>query len=189
MATVKGIWKSKLPLLSTALLLALFGLAQSACSRSPTRNELLSQRVTEALQQSKVAAPNTPAQVLACPTFDSSAPPNPSAKGGHRVVLSWKASTPADSKHADAVGYCIYRGLEGKKDPPVLLNPHPYPTTTCTDDMVQNGVKYYYVVRAISAKGVPSDRSQRTRADIPKNDPASLPQNSPPLCRAPAASK
>ncbi len=186
---MKGIWKSKLPPLSIAVLLAFLSFAQSACSKSPSRNELLSQRVTEALQQSKAAAPKSSVPVLACPTFDSSAPPNASPKGGHRVVLSWKASTPSDSKHADAVGYCIYRGLEGKKDPPVLLNAHPYPDTTCTDDMVQNGTKYYYVVRAISAKGVSSDRSQRTRADIPKKDPASLPQNPPPLCRAPAASK
>jgi hypothetical protein len=186
---VKEIWKSKLPPLSIGLVLAFFGVALSACTKSPTRNELLSQRVAEALKQSNVAAANTPAPVLACPTFGSTAPSNPSATGEHRVVLSWKASTPADSKHADAVGYCIYRGLEGKKDPPVLLNPHPYPDTTCIDDMVQNGTKYYYVVRAISAKGVPSDRSQRTRADIPKKNPASLPQNPPPLCRAPASSK
>ena len=68
------------------------------------------------------------------------------------MILSWKASAPADSKHAAAEGYCIYRGIKPKDPSPELVNPIPIPVTSCTDDLVEDDNKYYYVVRAISAK-------------------------------------
>src|SRR5208283_520263 len=91
-----------------------------------------------------------------CPLLNASmVPSTPPANGGHRVTLTWKASAPADSKHAAAAGYCIYRGVPG--DPtPGLINSTPLLGTSCVDDLVANSVRYSYVVRAISAGGTTS---------------------------------
>jgi hypothetical protein len=105
------------------------------------------------------------------------------------VILSWRASAPADSKHAAAVGYCIYRGLRQKDPSPILLNTTPFPGTTCADDLVVNDKKYYYVVRAISDKGVPSIISNEAPAAIPKRSNPSASRVSPPLCREPVSTK
>jgi fibronectin type 3 domain-containing protein len=107
------------------------------------------------------------------------------------VILSWRASAPADPQHADAVGYCIYRGNQRKDPRPVLINSAPFPATSCMDDMVESGKKYYYVVRAISAKGVASIISSSAPAPIPKRESAEadVPGKSAPLCREPAVGK
>jgi len=78
------------------------------------------------------------------------------------VLLSWKASAPPDAKHSAAAGYCVYRGTDPKNLPNQLLNPIAFTQgTSCTDNnSVQNGVTYYYVVRAVSAGGTPSDASK-----------------------------
>ena len=70
------------------------------------------------------------------------------------MILSRRASAPADSKHEAAIGYCVYRGAKRKDPLPELVNSIPFPGTSCTDDLVENHKKYYYVVRAITAKGV-----------------------------------
>lgn len=158
-------------------------LALLSCTRGSTSNSAsaLSRPPTERPPQAP-AKPKVPP--LICPALALPQPvTTPPAPGGHRVVLSWKASLPADSRHSDAVGYCIYRGVEGKKEPPVLLNVSPYPATACVDDSVENGRKYYYVVRAISIRGVTSSTSNRTRAAIPKKSPSALPPRPAPLCR------
>ncbi|MGC2021224.1 MAG: fibronectin type III domain-containing protein [Candidatus Sulfotelmatobacter sp.] len=107
----------------------------------------------------------------------------PSAESEHRVILSWRASAPADPKHAPAVGYCIYRGMKQKDPSPVLLNGTPFPGTSCTDDLVINDKKYYYVVRAISAKGITSIVSNEAPAKIPKQRRPSVSATLAPLCR------
>ena len=126
-----------------------------------------------------------------CPALGSSrATPPPAAQAGHRVILSWKASV-ADAKHAFAIGYCIYRGTNPHDPAPELVNPMTFPGTSCTDDWVLNGKKYYYVVRAISAKGAHSVVSREAPAAIPAGN-QSNPSNSTvpvPLCRDPDAKK
>lgn len=129
---------------------------------------------------------------LVCPTLGSSgeAPATP-AEGKHRVILSWKASAPVDSKHAAAMGYCIYRGVKHKDPSPELVNSMPFPGTRCMDDVVQNDKKYYYVVRAISAKGVTSIVSNEAPASIPAHSQTNptVSGASAPLCREPANGK
>ncbi|MFZ0771013.1 MAG: hypothetical protein WCA49_03645 [Candidatus Sulfotelmatobacter sp.] len=101
------------------------------------------------------------------------------------MILSWRASAAADSKHSAAIGYCIYRSTPRKDSPPVLLNSVPFPGTGCADDLVENGKKYYYVVRAISAKNAISTTSNIAPASIPtwtRTDPH-VSRASVPLCR------
>ena len=107
------------------------------------------------------------------------------------MILSWKASSPADSKHDDAKGYCVYRGVKHKDPSPELVNPIPFPGTSCMDDLVNNDEKYYYVVRAISAKGVTSIVSNEVPIAIPtsKGSNPPVPGVSTPLCREPATVK
>jgi hypothetical protein len=120
----------------------------------------------------------------------SSVPPVLPAKGEHSVTLSWRASAPANSKHDAAVGYCIYRSLKPKDPSPELVNSIPFPGTTCTDDRVANDTKYYYVVRAINAKGRTSINSNEAPAAIPSGkSPAVPPGPAPPLCRETAREK
>ena len=105
------------------------------------------------------------------------------------MILSWRPSAPADSKHAAAAGYCIYRGLKQKDPSPILLNTAPFPGTSCADDSVVNDKKYYYVVRAISTKGVTSIISNEAPAKIPKRSSTTVRPASPPLCRERAGLK
>lgn len=127
---------------------------------------------------------------LVCPPVDSSTAPMVSAtKGGHRVVLSWKAGT-RDSKHSTAVGYCLYRGVGLNTRVTERINRVPFPGTQCVDDLVENGKQYSYVVRAISAQGVTSLVSKPAPVSIPNSPPrASNAQASTPMCREPATLK
>lgn len=137
-----------------------------------------------------ISKPSPPAARLVCPTFGASAALAPiQGQGGHRVILSWKASAPANSNHTAAIGYCIYRSTGSKDSPPQLVNFAPFSGITCMDDFVENGSKYYYVVRAISAKGVSSIRSNVAPARIPNRKPLSSAAISAPLCREPVADK
>jgi fibronectin type 3 domain-containing protein len=99
------------------------------------------------------------------------------------VILSWKASAPADAKHAAADGYCIYRGTERGDRSLVLVNHVPFPGTSCTDDTVQNGKTYYYKVKAISEKGTPSKPSNLAPARISNRKPTNPVASPPPVCR------
>ena len=76
----------------------------------------------------------------------------------HSVSLSWKASTSA------VVGYNVYRrGTLGL----VRLNSLPVPGTSYIDRTVQPGQTYFYLTKAVSAKGGESTASNEIRADIP----------------------
>jgi hypothetical protein len=124
-----------------------------------------------------------------CPLLGAALAPTTSPpSGGHRVTLSWKASPPADPKHAAASGYCIYRTALGEAQP-VLISGMPFPGTSCVDDMVQNGKGYSYEVRAVSASGAPSTVSNPAPVTIPsKPGSAALPLSIP-LCRGPVNAK
>jgi hypothetical protein len=176
--------------------LALGGALQVGCTSclvtpKPTPTERLEEALRqEALRKAGTLMSPPPAPPLVCPSLGSSgAPVTPPQKDGHRVILSWRASAPADSKHAAAVGYCIYRGVNKKDPAPVLLNTAPLPGTSGADDLVVNDKKYYYVVRAISAKGVTSIVSNEAPAAIPKQSNPSAPATFAPLCREPVGLK
>jgi hypothetical protein len=135
----------------------------------------------------KPASPAARAAILVrCPSLNpSGAPVTLQSKGGHRVILSWRASAPSNLKHSAAIGYCIYRSTPRKNSPPVLLNSIPFAGTSCTDDLVESGKKYYYVVRAISARSVISTTSNIAPAPIPQRTLADpyVSKSSAPLCR------
>jgi fibronectin type 3 domain-containing protein len=119
-----------------------------------------------------------------CPPFVSF--PEPAAvngKGDHRVILSWNASAPADADHADAIGYCIYRGTKSGDRSLVRVNRKPFRGTTCTDNMVQNGETYFYKVRAISAQGYASKATNLVPAHIPNGKPSVTTTAPPPSCQ------
>jgi hypothetical protein len=111
----------------------------------------------------------------------------------HMVILSWTASAPADSWHSDPVGYCIFRTLQGQNQPTQLVNSQPFFQTTrqlrCKDDLVENGKKYTYLVRAISANNKQSDPSNVVLAVIPTRKRSNRSESSVPLCREPASEK
>ena len=83
-----------------------------------------------------------------------STPPGPL----HSVSLSWKASS------SPVLGYNIYRrdALGVAK-----LNSAPVDGTTYVDRSVQPGQTYYYVTKAVTARGAESSASNEVRADIP----------------------
>ena len=76
----------------------------------------------------------------------------------HRVNLSWKASTSA------VVGYNVYRRDTAGG---VKLTLEPVTGTNYVDRTVQPGQTYFYVIKAVNAKGGESTASNEIRADIP----------------------
>jgi hypothetical protein len=118
-----------------------------------------------------------------CPPAEGPDVLAPREKTEHIVILKWKASA-SDPKHPDAVGYCLYRSLQGKRQPLQRVNIRPLPRTACTDDLVENSKKYDYKVMAISKRRILSRPSNVAHAEIPKNKPRKHTEEEPPLCRA-----
>ena len=85
---------------------------------------------------------------------------SPSKPAGpqHSVSLTWK---PSDSP---VVGYNVYRrnALGVTK-----LNSEPVKGTTYVDRTVESGQTYFYVTKAVTAKGAESSPSNEVRADVP----------------------
>lgn len=163
---------------------ALAVVAAATCGCKRAADSAGSSSVQQTHVQSRTTS--TPASRLNCPNLGSVLLSAPQSRNGHRVILSWKASRRADAKHAEAVGYCIYRGLKPNAPPTELVNQLPFPETQCIDDSVENGKQYYYVVRAISARGETSDASKPpASAKIPVTPPASFQKAGAPipLCR------
>ncbi|HVR24018.1 MAG TPA: fibronectin type III domain-containing protein [Candidatus Polarisedimenticolia bacterium] len=177
---------SRLPLASLFILAGV--LLYGGCDRTPVASSESATRTPETLQQSNSPANPSPSQVLECPSSGGPDVQMPADKTQHRVILSWIASV-SDSNHGDAVGYCIYRSLQGKNQPLLRVNIRPFPKTTCTDDLVENGKKYDYKVRAISATRNVSVLSKGAHAEIPMRKPRIQSNVSPPLCRVPAEEK
>jgi fibronectin type 3 domain-containing protein len=78
----------------------------------------------------------------------------------HTVALTWKAS----SSHV--AGYNVYRS----KTPGgnyLRITPSPVPGLSYKDNTVENGVTYYYAVRAVDARGQESVDSNETSAVVP----------------------
>jgi hypothetical protein len=121
---------------------------------------------------------------LACGSSSVQAP-DPATQH-HKVILSWKASARAASPEYEAVGYCVYRSTKQSDDSPELINSTPFVGTGCTDDSVSDNRTYYYVVKAISAKGKKSPLSNEAPAPIPSEGAVTSPTatGSFPSCRA-----
>jgi fibronectin type 3 domain-containing protein len=76
----------------------------------------------------------------------------------HSVNLSWKPSTSA------VASYNVYRrGTLGV----VKLNSQPVTATSYVDRSVLAGQTYFYLIKAVNAKGTESTASNEIRADIP----------------------
>jgi hypothetical protein len=178
------------PRLSLASFFILAGLLlHCGCDRTPgASSESATRTQPGTLPQSKSPTNSSTTQVLECPLSGGANVQMPTEKPEHSVILSWTASV-SDRKHADAAGYCIYRSLQGKNQPLQRVNIRPFPKTTCTDDMVENGKKYNYNVLAISAKEIVSVPSIGAHAEIPMKKPRIQSEVSPPLCRVPAEEK
>jgi phosphatidylethanolamine-binding protein (PEBP) family uncharacterized protein len=72
-----------------------------------------------------------------------------SGAGTHDVILSWTASTTPG-----VVGYDVYRGTTSGGPYPTELNSTPINGTTYSDETVQAGQTYYYVVTAVASDDV-----------------------------------
>lgn len=173
-----------------AVTLAVIGVLPSGCTSGRVSSVSDSTERPETLNHASTSTKDArEAHPPACPFLG---PPGLVAtrqvKGSHTVILSWTASA-SDSKHADAVGYCIYRTTGRKEAPAERVNSIPLPVTSCVDDVVADGQKYYYVVRAISAKGVTSGSSKTVPARIPTGKPGNPAQSSVPFCWDPAGRK
>ena len=177
-------------LLAKVAVLVFIGALQSSCTGNPRApTQASTQRPAETGKLSGTAQSIVRHDPPQCPPWSSSEPRRSQAAGGHRVILSWRASAAADSRHAAAIGYCIYRGLEPDDPSPVRVNTVPYPGTSCADDLVENDRKYSYVVKAISADGIRSDSSNWAPAEIPNREPSNPSGSSVPLCRKPVRRK
>jgi hypothetical protein len=82
------------------------------------------------------------------------------AKRGPAVVLNWHASA------SPVLGYNVYRRTS-PNGPPTKLNTSPIVALTYTDTAVQRGVTYYYVARAVDARGVESEDSNPSSVTVP----------------------
>jgi len=144
----------------------------------------------------------------AIPSCSPGLPPTQSSQhrtNHHKVILSWNASAPSSNAENNAIGYCVYRREAKKKeDTNETIAAKQKPTcdqyeqidlisvanTGFVDDLVEDGAKYYYVVTAIDAEGIPSSFSNEAHAVIPvekQTNLTSLPP--PPSCRTASNTK
>ena len=160
----------------------------TACVSKPTDSPQASIQVPAAPTRAATVASAVPIKPPECPKFGTF-PESSEAltKGEHTVILSWKASAPADAKHTDAFGYCIYRGEKRNDRSLVRVNLEAFRGTSCTDDMVQTGKTYYYKVKAISAKQNVSKTTDFVKARILDQKPADPVATPPSLCRVPTS--
>jgi fibronectin type 3 domain-containing protein len=87
----------------------------------------------------------------------------PAAAAGqhkHSVTLNWKAST------STVVGYNVYRSTVKGRDY-AKINLALVVGTSYKDETVQSGTTYYYVTRAVDAKGNESVDSNVTTVVVP----------------------
>ncbi|HSM87617.1 MAG TPA: choice-of-anchor D domain-containing protein [Candidatus Limnocylindrales bacterium] len=78
----------------------------------------------------------------------------------HSASLSWTAST------STVAGYNVYRGSQSG-GPYTLITLSPQPGTTYTDNSVQAGITYFYVVTAVDSSAQESVFSNEVVAAIP----------------------
>lgn len=85
--------------------------------------------------------------------------PAPPPPGGHRVDLTWKAST------STIAGYNIYRSSESG-GPYTRLNAQSQAGLQFSDKTVNVGQTYYYVVTSVDANSTESNYSNEATATV-----------------------
>jgi HYDIN/CFA65/VesB family protein/centrosomal CEP192-like protein/ASPM-SPD-2-Hydin domain-containing protein len=85
---------------------------------------------------------------------------NGTAPPQHSVSLAWTAST------STVAGYNVYRGTQSG-GPYAIINGSTETSTTYTDNSVQGGQTYYYVVTALDGSGNESVNSNQAQAVVP----------------------
>jgi len=175
----------------TLVVLAILNTLQSGCTSCGAATGPASIQPREAQRQTATLPSPSSGRHLLCPTMGAPMVRRPSQDSGHRVILSWRDSAAADSRHDAAIGYCIYRGAQGKRPFAEPVNSVPFPGTSCADDWVEIDNRYIYEVKAISARGVASTASATVKVRIPHTPPpiSSVSNSSVPLCRESAAVK
>jgi hypothetical protein len=165
---------------SFLVILTLMVGTQTACSKQTAQEQASSQQPPKPTVDISKPGPIAPP----CPPFGSfTAQTKPDVKGEHKVILSWIASAPADAKHEEAVGYCVYRGTKREDHSLVLISPVAIQGTSCMDDMVATGKTYYYKVKAISIQKHTSDATDFVSANILDQKPINPILSFPPVCR------
>jgi hypothetical protein len=107
------------------------------------------------------------------------------------VTLSWNASVSPSNPESGAVGYCLYRSKKqsaAHKNPTCAtceqVNAVPVASLSCIDNLVEDGVTYYYVVTAINSSSRISSASNEVKVPVRRDhEKKSASGNSPPLCR------
>lgn len=90
----------------------------------------------------------------------SSNPSTPANPSGHIVDLSWNPSS------SSVIGYNVYRGTQSG-GPYARISVSPAAGTVYTDNSVQSGAVYFYVVTAVDASAQESAFSNESTAQIP----------------------
>jgi hypothetical protein len=117
--------------------------------------------------------------------------PGSPGTGDHTVTLWWNASVSPPHSESGAVGYCLYRSRKqsaARKNPTCAtcerVNAVPVASLSCVDNVVEDGVTYYYVVIAINSASMISSSSNEVKVPIRRSrEEKSTSGNSPPLCR------
>lgn len=181
---------------SLLVALALMVGTQTGCSSKQTAPEQASSQRAAAEPVNRAATAPASSAIRKCPTFNSPLPEPlpPQHPGVHTVILSWTASAPGDAKHADADGYCVYRGIPDDRMQPddtslVRVNSAPFQGTSCTDNTVETGKTYFYRVKAISTNKITSTPSNFATAQILDRKPSKPILNPPPLCEKSTSKK
>jgi hypothetical protein len=83
--------------------------------------------------------------------------------GGHNVVLTWTASP-----SGGIIGYNVYRGTRSGGETTTPMNSTPINGTDFTDENVNAGAEYFYVVTSVTSDGTTeSAPSTETNATVP----------------------
>ncbi|MGA7523649.1 MAG: fibronectin type III domain-containing protein [Acidobacteriaceae bacterium] len=90
---------------------------------------------------------------------------SPGASSSYAIRLTWSAPVGSDP----AVSYNVYRELSAGAVGFAQINTSPVVAVTYTDNAVQPGESYTYVVRAMDAEGEESDPSNSATFTIPSN--------------------
>lgn len=86
----------------------------------------------------------------------------------HSVKLFWKPSVPSGHSVGNSIiGYVVYRSTVPNDPKPMPINSTQVTGTTFVDSNVEPGKVYYYVTRAVNARGILSPPSNEARAKIP----------------------
>jgi hypothetical protein len=146
--------------LSGAVLLAMSGLGQVKNTGTQASSGAAKAGVRLDNIPSCSGVPKMPSSGRALP------PANPHP---HSVTLKWRAALPASGSPQDLIkGYYVYRSLtshnyiESNRISASLLQ-----GTQCIDNTVEARKTYFYVVKALSENGRPSDASAEIRVEVP----------------------